>query len=441
MTNSTAQNGIARFDSTEVTKPSALAVKIPGTDNLPNLTPPVQQGRTAEPSDDGLSPHSLSVRDSDSRSIDSGRSQALHGQDPESPSGQPTTPTENEKERYRPGLGPMMGKKSSDVVSKLRKAATANSAFKPRAGGAGERLLKSKMVPEPQAITSVVPAPSMARGVSNNGVDARESEGTAEDKSRTASKSDFAAEMPVQDDQVAPPSMPSQAQYITPVDEPITPITDQVGPESPLLQTMEPERSPEPVKAEPAKAKPRSVALEKSLLALDIDPDILGGRDAKYESVLMDFGWENNLLHAKQIDSLEMNLRREIGRLEAGSWLGSSDQKDERVEVVAKLLDKAIAECDELEGLLTLYSVELSVRSSRPRSCDILKLRRRSTMTLHTSKLNHKVCRYRRQTRGFFKSSSRTLSIRFPSAPASWNHSDELLFVMWRDSSLSSPRC
>jgi hypothetical protein len=49
--------------------------------------------------------------------------------------------------------------------------------------------------------------------------------------------------------------------------------------------------------------------------------------------------------------------------VEAGSWLNHLEQKDDRVEAVEKMLDRAIAECDELEGLLTLYNVELSVRN------------------------------------------------------------------------------
>jgi hypothetical protein len=58
---------------------------------------------------------------------------------------------------------------------------------------------------------------------------------------------------------------------------------------------------------------------------------------------------------------LENDIKREIARVEAGSWLNHLEQKDDRVEAVERMLDRAIAECDELEGLLTLYNVELGV--------------------------------------------------------------------------------
>lgn len=67
------------------------------------------------------------------------------------------------------------------------------------------------------------------------------------------------------------------------------------------------------------------------------------------------------MLDAKQVDSLQAGLRREIARLEAGSWIGHPEQKDERITQVGKLLDKAISECDTMDSLLRLYSVELSV--------------------------------------------------------------------------------
>lgn len=99
----------------------------------------------------------------------------------------------------------------------------------------------------------------------------------------------------------------------------------------------------------------------KFLTKLGIDPSILDGRGLDFESTLVDFGWGSSELHPRKIDSLETDLRRELGRVEAGSWLGHLEQKDDRVEAVERMLDRAIAECDELEGLLTLYNVELSV--------------------------------------------------------------------------------
>jgi hypothetical protein len=80
----------------------------------------------------------------------------------------------------------------------------------------------------------------------------------------------------------------------------------------------------------------------------------------EFESLLSELGWGNNELSSKHIESLENDIKREIARVEAGSWLNHLEQKDDRVESVERMLDRAIAECDELEGLLTLYNVELS---------------------------------------------------------------------------------
>jgi hypothetical protein len=80
-----------------------------------------------------------------------------------------------------------------------------------------------------------------------------------------------------------------------------------------------------------------------------------------FELMLSDFGWSTDVLKPKQLANLENSIRREQGRVEAGSWLSHADAaREERVAHVETLLDKAIAECDELEGLLTLYHVELS---------------------------------------------------------------------------------
>jgi hypothetical protein len=79
-----------------------------------------------------------------------------------------------EEEEVRPGLGPMIKKKSKGDIAGtfLRAAKTANAlnSFKPRAGGAAERLreTQAKSPDGPDGITGVVPAPSLLRGVSGD---------------------------------------------------------------------------------------------------------------------------------------------------------------------------------------------------------------------------------------------------------------------------------
>jgi len=52
---------------------------------------------------------------------------------------------------------------------------------------------------------------------------------------------------------------------------------------------------------------------------------------------------------------------RELNRMQAGGWLKMMDEEDERIQAIKDGLDKTIEECDELDGLLTLYLVELGV--------------------------------------------------------------------------------
>lgn len=67
-------------------------------------------------------------------------------------------------------------------------------------------------------------------------------------------------------------------------------------------------------------------------------------------------------LEYQRVDDLEARVRREIGRVQAGSWLGHLEEmQDSKVEALAGLFEKTIAECEELEGYLTLYGHELGV--------------------------------------------------------------------------------
>ena len=95
--------------------------------------------------------------------------------------------------------------------------------------------------------------------------------------------------------------------------------------------------------------------------ALRIDPVVLEDRTTEIESALSDFGWGEGDMNKKSILDLQSDIRRDLAKLETGSWLGNDDHNDERVVAVGRMLDKAIAECEEMDGLLTLYNVELGV--------------------------------------------------------------------------------
>jgi len=282
--------------------------------------------------------------------------------------------------RFRPGLGPMTGKaSSSELAGKFRKATAAHTAFKPRAGGAGERLLgiKSKPADGPDGITGVVPAPSLARAGSHSVVRPLQpsqmsaistpdvetekdpmSESTAavqDQLSRAASK-----RQPAEDELARVETPLSNPE--TPKDSPRTQQSGTIG----LGQAEDASESPSTTSRLSRTYSKRGPAKHmKGLLALGIDPSIFGGQELKFANVLDEIGWEDDTQQTKNVEALENSLRRDIGRLEAGSWLDHTGDKDERVELVKTMLDRAISECEELEGLFTLYSVELGVWSSR----------------------------------------------------------------------------
>jgi hypothetical protein len=138
----------------------------------------------------------------------------------------------------------------------------------------------------------------------------------------------------------------------------------------------------------------------KYLTTLGLDPSILDGRTTEFAKWLDYFGWvPGEKMRAKTFDEMRADIDRELTKAQAGGWLARFQEEDERVEAIKKGIDLAINECEELDNLLTLYSVELSVslgllsnflavRSPDSRPCQ---------MILHTSKPKARVCRFKRQ--------------------------------------------
>ncbi|KAG9667989.1 hypothetical protein KCU99_g6034, partial [Aureobasidium melanogenum] len=266
----------------------------------------------------------------------------------------------SDEEEHRPGLGPMIKKKTGPkLADALRKAAAAQGAFKPRAGGAAERMRAMAEAATkgqgPDGITGVVPAPLRKMSVDP---------GKPE-----LPVSPVKPEFPPAVAEVVPESeargteteiLPKVANETEQIHKPVDGATVEgyfPQPE-PEQQAKQPEVAV--VAPEPRRPKRRSAQQENHLRSLNIDPRLLDGRGIQFESILSDFGWGSGLLKGRQLEDLEADLKRELGRVEAGSWLGHLEQKDDRVDVVDQMLDRAIAECDELDGLLTIYSAELS---------------------------------------------------------------------------------
>ncbi|KAI9714441.1 MAG: hypothetical protein M1820_000402 [Bogoriella megaspora] len=313
------------------------------------------QGKSLRPAPLGLGGRTASdpaAKGPSSSVLEQTTNGAISKQEPVSePSTASAPETPQEEEVFRPGLGPMIKKKAKgDAADTFRRAANAYNAFKPRAGRAKNLFSanEAKSPNEPDGISAVIPAPSTAKNVASpidTKVDERISDAQTQDE--------------IPELKVSSPERPNdspQKPTSIPLQETIAQNEDQL--QRPDMNGRT--ESTESLPAQLRRRKRRSVQHTKYLTMLDIDSNLLEGRGLDFEAALSDFGWGNKVLHEKRLESMEADVRRELSRVEAGSWLGHLEQKDDRVEVVEKLLDKAIAECEEFEGLLTLYGVELS---------------------------------------------------------------------------------
>jgi hypothetical protein len=151
--------------------------------------------------------------------------------------------------------------------------------------------------------------------------------------------------------------------------------------------------------------------MQKELAALGIDPIILGGKGNDLIAAWDEFGWAGEGVHKKNIDHMKEEIERELNKVQAGGWLNRLEEEDERVEAIKAGLDRCIDECDELDGLLTLYLVELSVSSCLVVPFHFINCCRHSTRILLSSRLSLKVSKCKLRTRSFYKLSSKRFSI------------------------------
>lgn len=262
------------------------------------------------------------------------------------------------EEPERPGMGPMIKKTlgTADAASKFRRAAAAAGAFKPRAGGAAAKLFapkEAKASDEPDGISGVfVPQRQVPKEAPK---DAPNEEPKQPEDVPKLVPDRSSKERPRISTEVVPsvtissPLSPAPAAPLPETEEKVlTPSLDQAA----VQKSVEPEVR---------RKKRRSNQQIMNISNLGIDPSLIDEQGLEFEGLLSELGWGSNELSAKNIDALENDIKREIARVEAGSWLNHLEQKDDRVEAVERMLDRAIAECDELEGLLTLYNVELGV--------------------------------------------------------------------------------
>ena len=294
-------------------------------------------------------------------------SQTLSTETP--PASNPPTPAAEtpttETETHRPGLGPMIKTKKSnnEIAAKFRNAANSYNSFKPRPGGAAERLQNAKgnLSNEPDGITGVVPAPSLLRGASEDQV-----------KSPNAGQAQVETTLtPITTDRV---SLPPYAEPPKPVSRPVSPEKSR---ETPAVRISTPpskrpssisipqdnvQEIPPPTPEKDARrSKRKSDHSAKYAKALKFNPSVLEGRTHHIESVLNDFGWVEESSERNTFDELQSGISKELARIEAGSWLETIENNDERITAVGDLMDRVIKECEEFDCLLTLYNVELGV--------------------------------------------------------------------------------
>lgn len=256
----------------------------------------------------------------------------------------PEPPPEPEEE-VKPGLGPMIKSKKSkgEIAGAFWKAATKASAFKPRPGGAADRLRQNqnKSSDGPDGITSVVPAPPKPVPVQKPPEPAPAAEPPAKAADRSAT-----------------PTIPEVK--ITESD-----AVPRPGSAQPPAKEVKEKKAEEPSTVEESR---RSIVAGndiKYLATLGIDPSILDNRTGEFAKWLDYFGWvPGEKMRSRNFDELRTDLDREVSKAQAGGWLARFQEEDERVEAIKRGIDLSISECDELDNLLTLYSVELSVRDS-----------------------------------------------------------------------------
>ncbi|KAK1010339.1 hypothetical protein LTR54_005292 [Friedmanniomyces endolithicus] len=258
---------------------------------------------------------------------------------------------------YRPGLGPMI--KKNAVRDKFKKAAITANAFKPRPGGAAEKIMKAKAERDASGSGAGGSIASPGGEVVDGGTPAE------------APKLQVTSPLtPVQKPLDSPGIMGLGLQGVQLTDDALPSGTLGAQPATPeqLAKQEEAEAQAErdlldqrEIRAPQVKIKRRSASQNRKIAALGIDPALLEDKALDFEATLTDFGFFGPAaLDPKSLHNMEADIRREQDRLGAGSWLSQTDaQREEKITAVEGLFDRAIAECDELEGLLTLYSVEL----------------------------------------------------------------------------------
>ncbi|RKF63037.1 Exocyst complex component SEC3 [Erysiphe neolycopersici] len=236
-------------------------------------------------------------------------------------------------EEGRLGIGPML-KAKADVSGIFSGAANALNSLKPMVGGAADRFrdLKSKSIEESDGAIGIISGQGYLRPSSN---------------SSSLLTASTLPELKISHE---------NGENLITIDK--NPRPDQFKEESNYLVSGDslPEKSK-------ARAIKKSISpndlMNKKLATLGVDPLVLGGRSSDLLNIWDQFGWVGEGIRTKNIDEMKDEVERELCRIQAGGWLSRLEEEDERIESIRMVFDKVIEECDEYDGLLTLYLVEL----------------------------------------------------------------------------------
>jgi hypothetical protein len=312
-------------------------------------------------------------------------------------------------------------KKSRNEIAgafwKAASAANAATAFKPRPGGAGERmrLLKNKTEEGPDGISGVVPAPPRPSEQPTPEETPMETPMTEENKQLGQPKP------------AEPPSKSANRMSLVPEVKITLPTSRPTSIHGPPQEVQKP--------AEPEKKEPRRSINAgndmKYLQSLGVNPAILDERSEEFAQWLDYFGWiPGDQMRARNVEEMRADLERELNKAQAGGWLARFREEDERVDAIKAGLDVAMAECEELDNLLTLYSVELSVCVLAGFRNSLLTRNRHSQRTLPTLKPKVKVSKCKLQTRSYSRKNSSPCLRLALSRQTSWKYLDRRLWMI-----------
>ncbi|POS86926.1 hypothetical protein EPUL_002900 [Erysiphe pulchra] len=251
-------------------------------------------------------------------------------------SGFASTSTSNvdqvQAEDTRLGLGPML-KAKADVSGIFSGAANAFNSLKPMVGGAADRFrdLKSKSIEESDGALGIISGQGYLRPSSNSSSLLTSSTLPEVKISHENGESLITHDKNLQSDKFNEESILASGENL---------------PEKSKARAIKKSKSPNEI-------------MNKKLATLGVDPLVLGGRSSDLFNIWDQFGWVGEGIRTKNIDEMKDEVERELCRIQAGGWLSRLEEEDERIEAIKMVFDKVIDECDEFDGLLTLYLVEL----------------------------------------------------------------------------------